>query len=303
MRVALVAVGHPQGPHDLEPIATGLARRGVQVEVFVHQADPLPALDGCDRVVVRRFRGTLGGARFTGVPGLTEQLRATGRSLDVVHVHGAHPGLSLAVARAGAMHLVFTPRAPLARMLRWPDSRLTRAVVDAAARVVCLSRSEADLLRRGLPRAEGRVLSIPDGVDVAAIRAARAFDRSGQVVLVVGRLERYRRVERAIAAMAGLDPSFELVVLGEGPARRRLEAHAADQGVSPRVRFVGSVSRPTHYRWLRTASVVVCLSARGLRTAAAGGSERRRSRGRFRHSSPSRGRIAHGRGRRDVGGP
>lgn len=260
MRVALVALGHPQGPYDLEQIATGLARRGIQVEVFVHQAGPVLALDGSDRVVVRRFRGALGGARFTGAPGLIEQLRANGRSLDVVHVHGAHPGLSLAVGRATPMRLVFTPRAPLARMLRWPDSRVTRAVVDAAVQVVCLSHSEADLLRRSFPRAEGRILSIPDGVDVDAIRAGRPFERNGQVVLVVGRLERYRRVARAISAMAGLDPSFRLVVLGEGPARRRLETHAADQGVSARVRFVGSVSRPELYRWLRTACVVVCPS-------------------------------------------
>ena len=54
-------------------------------------------------------------------------------------------------------------------------------------------------------------------------------------------------------------PEFWLVVVGDGPARGRLAAYAADLRVSSRVRFVGAVPDPVLYRWLRTARVVVTL--------------------------------------------
>jgi glycosyltransferase involved in cell wall biosynthesis len=67
-------------------------------------------------------------------------------------------------------------------------------------------------------------------------------------------------VDRAIAAMAGLAPTFELVVIGDGSAHRRLVGHAADLQVSSRVRFAGPVSDGDLHRWLRTARLVVTLS-------------------------------------------
>jgi glycosyltransferase involved in cell wall biosynthesis len=73
-------------------------------------------------------------------------------------------------------------------------------------------------------------------------------------------LERYQRVDRAIAAMAGLDPGSELVVVGHGSLRRTLEAHAADLLVSSRVKFVGALPDAQLYRWLSTARVLVTVA-------------------------------------------
>jgi glycosyltransferase involved in cell wall biosynthesis len=52
-----------------------------------------------------------------------------------------------------------------------------------------------------------------------------------------------------------------LVVIGDGPARERLSAFAADLRTSSRVQFVGAVSDALLYRWLRTARVVVTLAS------------------------------------------
>jgi glycosyltransferase involved in cell wall biosynthesis len=59
--------------------------------------------------------------------------------------------------------------------------------------------------------------------------------------------------------MAGLDRGWRLVVVGDGPLRRGLRAHAADLLVSSRIDFVGAVSDSDLYRWLRTARVLVAL--------------------------------------------
>jgi glycosyltransferase involved in cell wall biosynthesis len=101
---------------------------------------------------------------------------------------------------------------------------------------------------------------VPTGVDIEQIQSAEPLPRSKSTVLSVGRLERYQRVDRAIAAMAGLDPGLNLVVVGQGSLRRNLRARAADLLVSSRVEFVGPVSDAELYRWLRTARVRVALA-------------------------------------------
>jgi glycosyltransferase involved in cell wall biosynthesis len=265
MNVALVASSYLPHAGELErhvdQLARGLARRGAQVEVLTHDpARRLPRVSGLDGVVVRRFVAPIGNARFAVAPGLWEHLRRTAGSSDITHVHTAQVPLAFAVARAGRLPLVFTPRAPVQRLLRWPYARLTQAVVDHAAQTLCASTVERDLLRGRFPWGAHRIRVLPDGVDVAAIRAARPFAASGSVVLTGGRLERHKRVDRAIAAMASLDPALRLVVVGEGPVRHRLQAHAADLNVSSRVEFVGSVPDAELYRWLRTARVLLALT-------------------------------------------
>ncbi len=269
MKVALVASSYFPRHGGLErhvhELARGLARRGAQVEVLTQSRSPrrLPPVTESDGFVVRRFAASIGNTRFALGPGLWGHLRRTAASWDLAHVHTAHPPFALAVARAGARRLVFTPHAPIQRLLRWPHAHVTRAVVDHAAQTVCTSSVEGDLLRGRFPWAANRVWVIPNGVDVAAIQAAKPFAESGIVVLTVGRLERYKRVDRAIAAMVSLDPTFRLVVVGDGPARQRLLAYAADLEVASRVRFVGTIPDMELYRWLRTGGVLVALSEQG----------------------------------------
>jgi glycosyltransferase involved in cell wall biosynthesis len=98
-------------------------------------------------------------------------------------------------------------------------------------------------------------------VDGAAILAARPLpDRWDCTVLAVGRLERHKRFDRTIVAMAGVPPGFRLAVVGAGPARRGLEARAADLRVSSRIDFIGPVPDAVLYRWLRTARVLVSVA-------------------------------------------
>jgi glycosyltransferase involved in cell wall biosynthesis len=61
-------------------------------------------------------------------------------------------------------------------------------------------------------------------------------DGYGDFVLCVGRLDAAKRVDLLLEA-AALDPAVEVVVVGEGPDRRRLESLA-----NGRVRFAGRVS-------------------------------------------------------------
>jgi glycosyltransferase involved in cell wall biosynthesis len=174
-------------------------------------------------------------------------------------VHSADPRLALAVIRSGVRRCVFTPQAPIGRLIGWQQARTTGAVLGGVSEIVCNSSSERDALCERFPELWRRTSVVPIGVDATAIQAASPFPHAGNVVLAVGRLERCRRIDRAIAAIASLDPGFRLVVVGDGPLLHRLRAHAADLRVSERVQFVGAVADLELYRWLRSARVVVAL--------------------------------------------
>ncbi len=265
MKLALVTSSYLPRPGELErhvhELGVGLTLRGIEVEVLAQDVGQrLPAVSEFDGFVVRRFGVSFGNTNFAVAPGLWDHLRRTARSFDVVHVHSRHVSLALAAARARPRRLVFTPHAPVVRLLRRPYGSVLRAVIGSGTQILCTANAESEILRRVFPWAADQFGVVPQGVDVAAIEAARPFAHPGTIVLTVGCLERQKRVDRAIAAMAGLDPTFRLAVVGDGPARERLLAHAADLRVSSRVNFTGSIADAELYRWLRTASVVVALA-------------------------------------------
>jgi glycosyltransferase involved in cell wall biosynthesis len=267
MKVALVTPSY--FPHRgalerrVDGLAGGLARRGVDVEVLTQDAGRhQPRLSLSEGVVVRRFAAVFGDGRPAVTPALWDHLRRRGGSYDVIDAQGSQVALALAVAHAGLPRFVFTPHAPSEQLIRWSHRRLIRVVLERAVRVVCTSNAQANTLCRAFGWSADRMRVVTPGVDVRAIRAAEPFRSDEAIVLAVGRLERDQRMDRAIAAMAGLGPGSRLVVVGEGPARRSLQAYAADLRVSARVAFAGAVPDAELYRWLRTAHVVVTLGAR-----------------------------------------
>jgi glycosyltransferase involved in cell wall biosynthesis len=230
--------------------------------VVLAQSAPrdLARLPRPDAFAVRPFALSLRDSRSPVGAVLWRDLRRTAESFDLVHVHTRDVPLALAVARVRPPRLVVTPHASVRHLLRWPYFRAMRAVMSSAASVICVSTVERDLLAGKFPEAAGRVRAIPVGVDTPAIQAAQELRGPGTVVLAVGRLEGHRRVDRAIGAMAGLDPSFNLVAIGTGSQIRRLSGYAADLEVSSRVRLLGSLADAQLYRWLRAARVVVALA-------------------------------------------
>jgi glycosyltransferase involved in cell wall biosynthesis len=117
------------------------------------------------------------------------------------------------------------------------------------------------LVCRHFPEVSDRVIVIPNGVDVAALRAAQPYRQDRTVILCVGRLEEYKNVHLVIEALKHLDDRFTLVVIGDGPARRPLEALTERLGLQGRVKFLGRVDDSIAHRWFRTASVYASMSS------------------------------------------
>jgi glycosyltransferase involved in cell wall biosynthesis len=265
-RVALLAPRYAPSVGGVEAhvagIAHGLATRGDDVQVLTQARRASTRRDGA--VAVRAFREVVPSRAYPVAPGMVRWLRHHADQLEVVHAHSYHgvPALAGALRAPGAF--VFTPHyhgtghTPVARLVHRAYASLGRRIFERADRILCVSRAEAALVAEHHPAVEERIDVIPNGVDVDAIEQAEPFATASPVVLVLGRLVPYKRVETVVRAMAGLGDGAELVVIGEGGERTGLEQLATELGVP--ARFPGRVASSEVARWLRTAAVVVSAS-------------------------------------------
>lgn len=267
MRIGIVSPGYPPTLGGVEVVvartARALARAGHDVEVMAaERRRDLPAVAETDGIVVRRFRATRS-ANFPVAPGLWRYAR--NHEYDVLHGHGYHTLAAIGAALAAPRtRFVFSPHyhgtghSPLRAVLHHVYRPLGRHGFRRADAVVCVSEAEARLVRAHFPPVADRVRVVPNAVDVAAIRAAQPFACAAPVVLSVGRLERYKRVDRLITAFASLAEPAQLVIVGDGPDRARLAELARRTNAD--VRLLGQISDLDLERWYRTARVVASLS-------------------------------------------
>lgn len=306
MRIALAGPGYPPTPGGVEQVlaqtARALSRAGHEVEVFVQERRPphgSPHPDGLapteaaaeqdGGVRVHRFPSR-GPHDYPLAPGLARALAERSRGFDLVHGHSYHALTGLTAALTAHAPFVFTPHyhgtghSPLRAALHRVYRPLGAQAFRRAAAVVCVSGAEAGLVAQHFPEAAAKCFVVPNGVDPQPIRAARPYPDEPPTLLSVGRLERYKRVDRLIEAFAelayqGLDGAggpgspgglagfggAQLVIVGAGPDRARLTAlasrlAAAGAPGTAAIRFPGRIGDDELHRWLRTARVLCSLS-------------------------------------------
>lgn len=258
MRVAAVvahaASGGPSAERRLISAALALGAAGVNVNLFSERAPFGSARRLGEGVSVRRLASQR----------LHRDLAMDG-PFDVVHAFGL-PAMRTIATLDATPHRLFTPHwdrwsepAPVHALHR-PSPRAAAVLVGAVDMIVCGSDRESTRIRRDAPALGTRVRVVRPGIDAEALRLAEPMPISGAVVLALGPLVRSPRLVRIVGALASLDERFVLVVLGDGPARRRLQGVVGDLGLKDRVRFLGDVPREERRRWMRTASVLLPMS-------------------------------------------
>lgn len=283
MRIAYLSPHYLPVHGGVERHVSSIARcavaAGNQVEVLTQTSDrseaPVEVIDG---VLVRRFRAVNGSAAYGVPPALFARLAREAGRFDVVHAHGYHALPALASLAARSVPVVLTPHyhgdghTAFARALHVAYRPLGRRLFHHAGAVVCVSEAERRLVAADFPRVADRIHVIPNGVGARPPVAPVPFTRRGPVVLSVGRLAPYKRVDLLVEAVAQL-PDTRLVVVGDGPARADVEALVATLGLESRVFVVGRVADDDLARWFATADVVASMSlheAFGITLAEAG---------------------------------
>lgn len=180
------------------------------------------------------------------------------------------PFLAPLYARApvlGLCHHLFGATAFL--QVAWPVAAAVwtaeRAIPAAyrRSRLVAISDSTRDdLVARGVPR-ERIEVQLP-GIRRPEARALPIAERE-PLLVYVGRLEAYKRVDLLLEVLARLAPgrpALRLAVIGRGAAREALEQRARELGVAERVVFTGFVPDAERDAWLARARVCLCPSAK-----------------------------------------
>lgn len=165
---------------------------------------------------------------------------------DLVHVHGDVAGLlSLrvlnrrpSVVTTHGLHLLRRARGPRS----WAVKRGIRAVVSAAGRTVCTSRTERDELVPLAGEHAGRLVVVVNGIPTPtlataeerlAARAELGIQPGAVAALYLGQLEPRKdpltAVRAAIRAREA-DPSLVLLIAGDGPLQEEV-ANLAGPGI------------------------------------------------------------------------
>jgi glycosyltransferase involved in cell wall biosynthesis len=218
-------------------------------------------------VLVRRFPLTVSAANYRFSVALWHWLRAHAGQYDVLHAHSYHALAALPAALTNDTPLVFTPHYhgtghSLLRSALHPIYRpVGRRIVTRSDRIICVTRAERELVVRHFPEAAERTVVIPNGTDPIRV-VETTGEQPGRSILCVGRLERYKRVDRVIRAMVHLPADHRLDVVGAGPAREELEHLAGRLGLAGRrVVFHGRLSDDAFAVRMAVAAAAVSASA------------------------------------------
>ncbi len=208
---------------------------------------------------------------------------AAARDADVVYATGmiGRSGLASLLARVPlVIRLVTDPayeralRLGLTRVeldqferehgLRIAVLRLVRSLaLRRATQVICPSSFLADrAVRWGFPR--DRITVVPSSVTAPALdpreNLRRRHGLDGPTLVFVGRFVAQKSLETALEAL-GSAGGVNLVLVGDGPERPRIEGHARRLGLTGRVRFVGAQGRQAVFELLRAGDALLLSSS------------------------------------------
>lgn len=300
MKVALVSRGaHPlHEPGGMERavslLARHLQRRGVDVVLVTRPPTRSGTFHG--RVIEVPYGGdarrhgrilsrTLHYPRFARRAGQTVADLVRAGEVDVVDAQGlAALGYGRERSRDGSLRapLLMNPQGleehktrGLKRLALSRLRSLSREAARLSDRVIATDRSTRDDVPRLLGVDPARVVVLPNGVDTDEIAAATPADARARaeavvpglagaqlVFLSVGRLERYKGLEDAAAALASLAasdrlrPGWAWMIVGEGPAETALRRSLAP-AVAAHTHFAGRVDEATLHALYERADLLV----------------------------------------------
>jgi glycosyltransferase involved in cell wall biosynthesis len=198
-----------------------------------------------------------------GIVGLARLIHATLQVRpDVIHGYLFGPNLFAVLAgRLCGVPAIVVAKRNMDAFESPRQASLQRLAHRWATHVTAVSGAVADsVAAMGVPRE--RITVIPNGVDAERFAVAPPPRANGAAVVgSVGCLaprKDYATLLDALALLRGRGRDFRVELVGDGPERAALEAHAASLGLSDRVRFLGE--RPDVDRLLPTMDVFVLSS-------------------------------------------
>jgi glycosyltransferase involved in cell wall biosynthesis len=237
--------------HVLE-LSLGLAERGWEVEVAASPDNTaLPALRAAGVAVHELdLRRAPGPADVRALRALRALDRA--RGFGIVHAHSSKAGALVRSALPRARRLVYTPHcfaftftAELNALERGAYRAVEQAMIPRTGALVAVSEWEADVARRRLRGAHGRVETIPNGTGPCVAAEPdpelRALAGGEPLAVFVSKLRAEKNPLALVRAAATLHAAGELpgrvAIVGEGDLAPAVRDEIAARGVGEAVRW------------------------------------------------------------------
>lgn len=244
IRIALITTELGVGGAEkcLTAIAARLDRREFSPQVYCLAPPPDPQRAALLRLLQEANVPThfACASRSWQLPAVVRKLRGMLRAQapQVVQTFLFHGNVAGALASAGLPEAALVCGARVAEPRPW-RLRWERMATRRAAKLVCVSQSVADFYHQRAGFARHRLEVIANGVDRTALAAVPpapldAFLPPAEEppIVAVGRLDRQKGFDWLLEAMAELfarRPEQRLLIVGDGPEKRRLMDMAASQ--------------------------------------------------------------------------
>ncbi len=279
MRIALVC--HRFYPHigGVEVHVKEIAERFVrsnEVTVFTLEDNKnMPPMETLNGIAITRYKPVR----------LSEAIRIPKRSLvndikgfepDIVHVHNIHSLMPYFADKAALKaKLLFTPHyiggslTRFRRILFQLYKPLLNGVINNAAKIVCISDVERQMLLRDFIINESKTTIIPNGVDeeVSKLSRKRNDDElrkdDEERILSVGRLDLvHKKTDKLIKAFKLVAGNFNgrLVLVGDGPDKGKILDLVRRLSLEGRVTLKSNLTRHELLEEYSRASVFVMAS-------------------------------------------
>jgi glycogen synthase len=253
-------------------VASRLARMGIDTTILTTDSSgQLPVTEYVEGVTIRRARSWPAREDYYFAPDIYRII--TQEHWDIVHVQSYHtfvaPLAMLAALQAGVPYIVTFHggghSSRLRHSLRGVHQWLLRPLLARADRLVAIAEFEIPLFSKRLSVPESKFALIPNGADLPNIpwKTREAVDEN--LIVSIGRLERYKGHQRVIAAMPEIlahRPDVRLWIAGVGPYESELWALAHKLGVQDRIQIYGipATERERMARELSKAALVMLMS-------------------------------------------
>ncbi len=258
--------------NHVHEVSKRLVRNGVEVTVATTDAlQRYPARDFIGGIEVLRVPARPRSKDWLFAPELYRLVRR-GR-WDLVHVQSYHtcvaPLAMLGALRARLPYiLTFHGGGHSSRLrnrVRSIQWRALRPLVRRAERLIALAKFEVELYSRTFGLTSDAFSVIPNGSDFPESAASESAESDPNLVVSIGRLEKYKGHHRIIAALPALlsvRPDARLLILGSGPYESQLRQLANELSVADRVeiRGISPTDRTAMARAIASAAIVVLMS-------------------------------------------
>ena len=200
-----------------------------------------------------------------------KQLIRQGKTFDVIDAHYFYPdGVAASwLGKRFGIPVTITARGTdinLIPKFNLPRRLIKRAAEDASG-VITVCQALRRLLLVGLGVAAERINVLRNGVDLERFRplnraqAREKFGITRPAIASVGLLVERKGHHHVIESLKELD-DVDLLIVGDGPDRTKLEALARELGVSERVRFIGPLPQDALPELYNAVDVLVLASSR-----------------------------------------